>query len=89
MPMYDPLPVIARFFICLALCLRAHHAFAVEAATGELRGPGLVAPSGLSLPVPRTLDLTHIDPAAFAAALGKDGIVSLRSCEMRSRTSRT
>ena len=37
-----------------------------------MRGPGLVAPSGLSLPVPRTLDLTHIDPATFAAALGKD-----------------
>ena len=70
--MYDPLPVIARFFICLALCSRAHHAFAVEAATGEMRGPGLAAPSALSFPAPRTLDLTHINPVAFATALGKN-----------------
>jgi hypothetical protein len=38
------------------------------------RGPGLKAPavSALSLAVPRTMDLAHVDPGVFAAALGND-----------------
>jgi hypothetical protein len=38
------------------------------------RGPGLhrIDLSTLALPVPRTLDLTHVTPAAYAQALGKD-----------------
>jgi hypothetical protein len=37
-------------------------------------GPGLhrVGAEGLKLPVPRSLDLSHVDPAHFAAALGRD-----------------
>ena len=38
------------------------------------RGPGMKGPATdfLKLPVPRTLDLTHVEPEHFAAALGKD-----------------
>jgi hypothetical protein len=38
------------------------------------RGPGMKGPATdfLKLPVPRTFDLTHVEPEHFAAALGKD-----------------
>ena len=38
------------------------------------RGPGMKGPATdfLKLPVPRTLDLTHVESEHFAAALGKD-----------------
>jgi len=38
------------------------------------RGPGMKGPSydHLKLPVPRTFDLTHVQPEHFAAALGND-----------------
>lgn len=38
------------------------------------RGPGMKGPAHdhLKLPVPRTIDLTHVDPVPYAAALGKD-----------------
>ena len=40
------------------------------------RGPGLNrrSPDALQLPVPRTFDLTHVDPVHFAAALGHDPV---------------
>src|SRR5687767_1657750 len=43
-------------------------------SAGAGGGPGLrPAPlTSVSLPVPRTLDMTHVAPAHFAVALGKD-----------------
>src|SRR2546425_648452 len=40
------------------------------------RGPGLKRQAGpaLELPVPRTYDLTHVDPVHYAIGLGKDPI---------------
>ncbi|MGH7381037.1 MAG: transglutaminase domain-containing protein [Candidatus Methylomirabilales bacterium] len=47
-----------------------------EAVVVEIskRGPGMKGPGtdSLKLPVPRTFDLTHVDPVHFAVALGKD-----------------
>src|SRR5437867_69410 len=37
------------------------------------RGPGMKSPShDLKLPVPRTFELTHVEPEHYAVALGKD-----------------
>ncbi len=41
-------------------------------ATSSLQGPGMKPNVALSLPVRRTLDLSHVQPAHLAAALGRD-----------------
>lgn len=43
-------------------------------APSSRRGPGMKGPAhdDLKLPVPRTFDLTHVEPVHYAAALGKD-----------------
>ena len=40
------------------------------------RGPGMrrQGPASLDLPVPRTFDLTHVEPQHFATALGNDPV---------------
>lgn len=58
----------------------AQPAFGAVAAAGGLAagqdGPGLkaVTAASLALPVPRTPDLAHVDPAPFAAALAHDPV---------------
>jgi Transglutaminase-like superfamily len=65
-------PVIARFLVFLALYVEAQSAFGTpQAALEEVPVPRQGGHT-LTLPVPRTLELTHIDPAAFAAALDRD-----------------
>ena len=69
---FSPIGLITRFLICLGFVLIAHYVFAADAVSGNRHGPGLEASVALTLPVTRTLELTHVEPAIFAAALGKD-----------------
>jgi hypothetical protein len=46
-------------------------AIALVAAPGAMAQPGL---ADLKLPVPRTFDLTHVEPVHYAVALGKDPV---------------
>jgi len=65
-------PLVLVMSAVLAAATAANGDQQVKANGG--RGPGLKGPATdfLKLPVPRTFDLSHVEPAHFAEALGKD-----------------
>ncbi len=60
---------MSRNRVISVCCLLMATVFA--AATGAIAQPGT---GDLKLPVPRTIDLAHVEPAHYAAALGKDPV---------------
>lgn len=60
--------VVLAGLIALAGCSNAQEGV----PSTPTRGPGMQPNVALSLPVPRALDLSHVQPAHFADALGRD-----------------